>query len=467
MMFYIVQIIAFQLLFLVIYDFFLKKETFFNWNRFYLLFTPLLSLGLPFIKLESLQTTAPETFVFLLPEVTVSAQKMGEGTMQNTVLPNWGVWQWLFLAGCILSFIWFAYKLIQILHLKRKGKIHYFKNYTRVEVEKENTAFSFFKNIFIGSAILQKEHSHIIEHELIHIKERHSWDLLFFELLRIIFWFNPLVYVYQNRITELHEFIADAKTVNNNKKEHYKLLLQEAFQTENISFINQFFNHSLIKKRIVMLQKSKSKKVLQLKYLSLVPMVLGMLLYTSCEREDPAIAEQKMSIEDQVQELEVSLQGNKEALTPELKERILSLTKTTPDVIEVVDDGEESNKIIEVIGDVPYTKIAMKPRFKDCSDIPENQQFDCFKQQIDKHVRATFKYPEEAQANKEQGRVYINFLINTDGSVDVINHKGPTKALSEEAIRIIEALPTFIPGKDANGKAVPVSFAYPIVFKLN
>src|SRR5690606_1094069 len=122
-------------------------------------------------------------------------------------------------------------------------------------------------------------------HELVHINHRHSWDLVFFELLRIIFWFNPLIYIYQSRIAELHEFIADKHTVKTNKKEHYQHLLEEVFKTENISFINQFFNHSLIKKRIVMLQKSKTKKVWQLKYLSLVPLLIGMLIYTSCEKE--------------------------------------------------------------------------------------------------------------------------------------------------------------------------------------
>src|SRR5690606_41816182 len=67
-------------------------------------------------------------------------------------------------------------------------------------------------------------------------------------ILRIIFWFNPLIYIYQSRIAELHEFIADTHTVKTNQKEHYQHLLEEVFKTESISFINQFFNHSLIKK---------------------------------------------------------------------------------------------------------------------------------------------------------------------------------------------------------------------------
>ncbi|MCX2678783.1 TonB family protein [Galbibacter sp. EGI 63066] len=463
---YIIQTLAFQLLFLVIYDFFLKKETFFNWNRAYLLLTPVLSLALPFIKLESLKTTVSENYIFLLPEVVVGS---GAETVTKTAtswLPDWTAWEWTLFSGGVLSALWFGYKLIQIIQLKRSGKIHYFKDYTRVEVPKEDTAFSFFQNIFLGKKLMEKEHTHIIDHELVHVKEKHTWDLLFFELLRIVFWFNPLVYIYQNRITELHEFIADAKTVKNNKKEHCKLLLQEAFQTENISFVNQFFNHSLIKKRIVMIQKSKSKKVWQLKYLMLVPLVAGMLFYTSCEKETPVAEEKNISLEDRIQELETLLKDNEIELTAEEKARILSLPslveKPEAGILEVL-EGKE----VKPGTDIPFAVIEDKPMFEKCKGIPNEQQFACFKENLDQHVIRTFIYPEEAQEQGEQGRVYVNFRINTDGTVTILNTRAPSESLDAEARRIINTLPTLNPGRDKNGTPQPVTFAYPIVFKLS
>ena len=307
---YIIQTIAFQLLFLVIYDFFLKKETFFNWNRVYLLLTPLLSIILPFVELESFKTTVPQNYMFLLPEIVLTAKDNSVNVVETSLIPTLSILEWIFIIGSVISLLWFLYKLLQIQHLKKEGKTRYFEGYNRIEVAKEDAAFSFFKDIFIGKSLLQKEHKHIIEHELVHIKEKHSLDLIFFEILRIVFWFNPLIYIYQARITELHEFIADAKTVKNNKKEHYQLLLEEVFKTDRISFINHFFNQSLIKKRIVMLQKSKSKKVWQLKYLVLIPMVLSMLFYTSCEKEESIITEKQMSIEEQVRELEAALESS-------------------------------------------------------------------------------------------------------------------------------------------------------------
>src|SRR5690606_23050570 len=122
-----------------------------------------------------------------------------------------------------------------------------------------NLAFSFFRNIFLGEEIQKdkKRELQIVAHELVHVRQRHSLDLIFFELARIPLWFNPLVYLYQARMAELHEFIADAQVVKAERKEHFQLLLSQTFQTQNISFVNQFFKGSLIKMRISMMQKNR------------------------------------------------------------------------------------------------------------------------------------------------------------------------------------------------------------------
>ena len=92
--------------------------------------------------------------------------------------------------------------------------------------------------------------------------------------------------MYQNRIKTLHEYIADAKAVKqNNKVGYYQSLLNQVFETNNLSFTNTFFSKSLIKKRIAMLQKSKSKQIKLLKYALLIPVIFGMLFYVSCEKE--------------------------------------------------------------------------------------------------------------------------------------------------------------------------------------
>ncbi|WP_289038694.1 M56 family metallopeptidase [uncultured Zobellia sp.] len=294
---YILECIAFQLVFLVIYDFFLKRETFFQWNRFYLLSTFLLSLVLPFIKIEAFKTTVEQPYIEYGEELWGINNALVVGAQEPTGIDI--SWQTvLFVSGALVATLLLAYKLRQLYLLSTKGDRINFKEFTQILIPNSNMAFSFFKSIFIGDKVSKTDYTNIIAHELVHIKQRHSWDLLFFELMRVVAWFNPLVYVYQNRISELHEFIADAKVAKNNKNEQYQLLLSQVFQTQNISFINHFFKSSLIKKRIVMLQKSQSKSVFKLKYLALLPLILGMMFYTSCVGEDSSLINQVMVVDD-------------------------------------------------------------------------------------------------------------------------------------------------------------------------
>jgi len=308
---YILECMAFQLLFLIIYDLFLKRETFFQWNRVYLIGTFVLSLLLPWIKIEAFKTTVSSEY-FVYPEY-LWGMDMSEGVVvapENSTSFDLSATEIIFYGGMLIAALLFAYKLFQIDRLKRQGEIRYFKDFTRVVVRNSNMAFSFFRSIFLGDQVLEKEHQSIIQHELVHIEQRHSWDLLFFELMRILGWFNPLVYVYQNRVSELHEFIADAKVAKTHKAEQYQMLLSQVFQTQHISFINQFFKSSLIKKRIVMLQKSKSKRIWQLKYLLLVPLVVGMLVYTSLEAQESSPVDYEQTANDKalIQKLESKIQ---------------------------------------------------------------------------------------------------------------------------------------------------------------
>ncbi|WP_136467707.1 M56 family metallopeptidase [Flagellimonas onchidii] len=289
---YILECITIQLVFLLVYDLFLKKETFFQWNRFYLLATFVLSMILPWIKIEALKTTVPnslaafQTFFLQLDEVVVTASEAADSF--------WGTITWeyiVFASGIAIMLIWFMVKLMGLYRLRKKGSIQYYSDFVKITIPQSSLAFSFFRNVFFGADIPEEKQESIISHELVHVRQMHSVDLIFFELMRIVFWFNPLVYLYQMRISELHEFIADDQASKSNKKQQYELLLSEVFQNQNFSLVNQFYKKSLIKKRIVMMTKEKSKKVYQLKYALLLPILLSMLTYTSCEKEDKIVEE--------------------------------------------------------------------------------------------------------------------------------------------------------------------------------
>lgn len=289
---YLFQIILFQLLFLLIYDAFLKRETFFNYNRLYLLTTAVLSFVLPLVQLQVFANSIPEVLVINLPEVVIgnvdntksiaSSQTASEITMQ-------GNWQWMYViyAGMLIATSVFVIKLFKLLYLIEKNPKRWHGDILIIRLLKSTAAFSFFNRVFIGDAINETERNTILQHEMVHVNHKHSIDLLLFEVLRIVMWFNPLIYLYQSRITALHEYIADAEaTKNQDKQLYYQNLLAQVFDTNKISFINPFYKQSLIKKRIVMLSKSKSKQLHLIKYALLIPMVIGMLMYTSSQAQE-------------------------------------------------------------------------------------------------------------------------------------------------------------------------------------
>lgn len=115
---------------------------------------------------------------------------------------------------------------------------------------------------------------------------------------------------------------------------------------------------------------------------------------------------------------------------------------------------------------IPFLLVEEKPKFMACEDVPKEKEAACFKEQLDKHVIRYFYYPKEAIDKGIEGRVIISFQINPNGSVTIRDVRGISKLLEVAAKEIFEKLPTFIPGKQG-GKLVPVTFNYPINFKLS
>ena len=292
MLYSIIQIVLFQTLFLLVYDLFLRRETFFNYNRIYLLLTSVFSIVLPFVKLPELRKVTTQETVIRLPEVFIGeasnidanpylVEQINEAAITNSQLP---IWQIVLYIGVVLAALVFIVKIAKLYFIKNNNPKRWKGNILIVNLLKSSAAFSFFNTVFLGDKIPNSERNTIYEHELVHVKEKHSVDLLFFEVLRILFWFSPLVYMYQSRVKELHEFIADAKAVKHQgKSSYYQSLLHQILDTNSLSFTNTFFKKSLIKKRIIMLQKSKSSQKNLFKYALLLPVIFAMLVYTSTE----------------------------------------------------------------------------------------------------------------------------------------------------------------------------------------
>ena len=147
----------------------------------------------------------------------------------------------------------------------------------------------------------------------------------------------------------------------------------------------------------------------------------------------------------------------------EVEETVIESTETNEDEIIEVEEVEIEEEFDDV--DVPFAVIEDVPIFPGCERVSKSERRNCFQQQMNKHIRKNFRYPEIAQEMGIQGRVYVNFIISKDGSITNIRMRGPDKNLEKEAQRIISKLPTMTPGKQ-RGRAVRVPFSIPITFRL-
>ena len=130
------------------------------------------------------------------------------------------------------------------------------------------------------------------------------------------------------------------------------------------------------------------------------------------------------------------------------------------EIVEIVEVEEEFEDV-----DVPFAVIEDVPIYPGCEGVAKSKRRQCFQEQINKHIRKNFRYPEIAQEMGIQGRVYVNFIISKDGSITNIRMRGPDKNLEKEAARIIGRLPKMTPGKQ-RGRPVRVPFSIPITFRL-
>ena len=504
---YIIQVILFQLAFFVIYEVLLEKETFFKLNRAYLIATPILSFLIPFIKIGSLQQSAParvmqefsDQTMILMPEIMIGGTSNVAYTNPVQADPSFNWLSWLYLAGVVISLSIFIFKLIKLQKIARKSKILHARYYELREVPNSDTAFTYFNKLYIGDQISEKDRQHIITHELVHLHDHHGSDLMVFELLKILFWFNPLIYIFQSRLATLHEYIADSTTVQKSgKKQYFEQLLNNAFGTENFSFTNQFFSHSLIKKRIIMLQKNQSSNISKFKFLLIIPMLLLMLTYVACSDDNSAEIEpelQESSTSEIIAELKAHLE-NKESLTPSEKEEFLKLLKKREElllkeaqangteIIEVVEEqtlppspppapgstediqNRANNSAYDNASEVPFAVIDKVPAFQECDQWVDDARKNCTSSEISKFVNKNFN----TSLGKELGleginRVIVQFRIDENGQVQDIKSRAPHPRLEEEAKRVISELPSFIPGEQ-NGKPVSVMYSLPIAFKV-
>ncbi|NII83617.1 MULTISPECIES: M56 family metallopeptidase [unclassified Pedobacter] len=268
-LYYLLEANLYLILFYGFYRLFLHRETFYALNRYYLIFSSVLAFMLPFFQLGFLK----KEIVISYATFTGIPEKPSLFTIENGLLLLYAVISLVLILKICLG----LRNLKSIITKAKKTKEN---GITLIEIENSKMAFSFFNFLFIDPELDQK--TTILKHEMVHIRQKHSVDILLFELIQISSWFNPITYLIKNDIKLIHEYLADEITTNKDiaKYEYAMFLIQNSYGNQKVSLTNHFFNSSLLKNRISMLNQTKSAKWARLKLLFILPLT-GLMLCLS------------------------------------------------------------------------------------------------------------------------------------------------------------------------------------------
>ena len=492
-------------------------------NRYFLLTSMLLALAMPLLGLlsgmEVPQMATLKQNVFnstMLNEVIVTPDGqpvLPEVSVTTTTSSRFSVWQvvgGVYFIGAAVMALLFLIKLGRLVALIIRSPKRKMSGCTAVFTGREQGSFSFFRYAFFPNENVDPD---IMRHEMSHIEHHHSWDILFAEVMMILQWFNPFIYLYKKELQSLHEYQADRDVVATGvDKKNYMMLILQQCTAVDFSGMSNNFSLILTKKRIKMITRNEKAKGLWWRLLATLP-VLALLM----------IANTKVAAQEQQSEKMINVEigqfeiyddyGNPMNLTDtviynEDGSYVKFETIEAPDPIS----GEMRNKItatscnpdgtpnenikftinaIEKHGDTtmytvePFSLSAkdFKLKIQTTEENPvqvmkkdndsiyniveEMPKFPGGEQAMFDFLSKNVKYPQEAREQGISGRVFVQFVIEKDGSasnVEVI--RGIGGGCDEEAVRVVEAMPKWEPGKQ-KGKPVRVHFIVPFVFKLD
>lgn len=263
---------------LIVYHLLLEKEKMHQFNRFYLLFSILFSFAIPFITIEVIQEVSHHETTQNVIAMEGNSMTVLEDSTNYWLIAAWSMYGVITLA-LLLRFV------LNILKLNSRTKSNPVIDYKKAKLVllKEKTLpYTFLNSIFINETDYhnRKIEAELYTHELIHVSQRHTLDILFIETLKVIFWFNPVFVFYKKAIQLNHEFLADEKVVksHNNVPFYQNLLLSKA-NANPTYYLASNLNYSVTKKRLIMMTKTASKTKAIFKQIALIPFIFGLVFF--------------------------------------------------------------------------------------------------------------------------------------------------------------------------------------------
>jgi len=415
--------------FYIIYILLLNNDTFYRRNRLYLVSGILISFVLPLVRIDiaGFFSSFSESIdnIFIIEQVNIYST--GNSAVSSSNIPPMLI---IYIGGCIISFIIVSYNIIKLLKLISRYRIKDTK--IVLTLPGRESGFSALGFIFLSSDLSKEAREIIKEHEQNHISNRHFIDILLIRAAGIILWFNPFIYLYDRSLKAVHEYEADEKMLGsgNNIISYQKLILNQIFSTSIFTLQNGFSGPSLIKKRMIMMTKKRSKKSSGLKLLLAVPFILLTLGFFSCS-------------------------GNEaEDLEPVDKMEVPDITE-----FNFIADGKQGepaeNTKSKYYGEYVFIVVEKMPKFMG-GDVNDFRNW----------VQNNVIYPEIAVENGIQGKVFVNFIVEPDGSVSNTSiMRGVDPSLDNEVVRAVESSPLWTPGKQRD-ETVRVRFSITVNFQL-
>lgn len=541
LLFYLLKSGCYLIIFYLLFKLLMSGTTFFRFNRVTILAGIIGCMFLPLIEF----TTQEETFL-TVPLQTIQGifVEQADGIFGDTMFwvrpqvdetGNMQAINWcpialgyVYLAGGLFVLCRILLSFYRMFQLIRNGKRRSYGKYKLIVVSEPISSFCWGKYIVVSvSDYSQQSTDGILLHETMHLRYRHTLDLLCMQCLLILYWFNPAIWLLKRELQEVHEFEADNGVLNTgiDATRYQLLLVKKAVGTRLYSMANGF-NHSKLKKRITMMLKKKSNPWARLKYLYVLPLAAIAVA---------AFARPEISSElDEISAVKVNdltaIMKTEEVKSPEkhpakeikVQGQVLEKSTNAPVVgASVIIKGTTSGTITDLdgnfvismpvgatlsvsyinmktkeltiteklIGKIKSLKVYLEGEIttktqevvvvgygggEEASDevpvfqvVEEMPEFPGGMGECLKFLGKNIKYPVEAQKAGVQGKVIVQFVVEKDGNIanpKVVRSIDPD--LDGEAIRVISIMPKWKPGMQ-KGQPVRVKYTVPVTFRLD
>ncbi|NEM98575.1 M56 family metallopeptidase [Pontibacter burrus] len=460
---YILQSGLCLLLFYVFYMLVLRTFPRTGFSRLYLLLVPLLAIVIPLIELPiaAVQHYLPAVVLpeFVLPEVIVTAHPP-----QQTIVPE-SIFRLSFMLTIVYAtvaavlLIRLGRQLLELRQLAKDATIIQGHNTeaTILQTEKHAT-FAFLNYIFLNQQthLSELEQKQVLAHELAHVRLGHSYDVLYYEVLTALLWFNPLVWLLKAELRDVHEYQADAAVTTEYQPDVYtSLLAKEALYRTGIPVGHHFYKPQVFK-RLRMLQKRNEQTTL-VRPLLAVPLLLLMVFFFSAKDVTADMVERLAKpVAKQFTE------PSPATTTPQPEpETATGPLVATPETIA-------PERYIPKPAEKPAPEKSQPPAKQEpYSYVEQMPSFEGGEVEMHKFIARSIRYPQTTKEAGLEGLVVASFVIETDGSLsDITILKGLDEAADQETRRVIESMSgKWQPGMQ-NGQVVPVRYTIPMRFAL-